>query len=181
MYYVNPDSESVVELGTKDYPYKDLGYVFVELLNFHSHSDRNLTIYVMEHTQNYLMVGQSAIVNITNVDILPYSSDESATPGMATIVGVDEGSIESTKGTSLNILQDYTLKLDDMIFDKSEINDTEKFEIAGSDYVILVHRSSLFVDNINFMSEFSSFSDSRIFIYAVYLQIKSLSLSLSSS
>ena len=56
-YYVNPDSDSIIELGTKDYPYKHIAYAFVEVLNYHSHSDRNLTIYLMEYTRNELPLG----------------------------------------------------------------------------------------------------------------------------
>ena len=42
-YYVNPDSDSIIELGTMDYPYKDISYVFIELLNYHSYSVRFLS------------------------------------------------------------------------------------------------------------------------------------------
>ena len=43
-YYVNPDSDSIIELGTIDHPYKKISYAFVEILNDHSHTDRNLTV-----------------------------------------------------------------------------------------------------------------------------------------
>ena len=80
-YYVNPDSESVVEFGTKAYPYKNLSFVFVELLNYHSHHDRNISIFVKENTQNYFYVDNNFIVNITLVEMLSYSDDETVTPG----------------------------------------------------------------------------------------------------
>jgi len=85
-YYVDSSSDSVTELGTYDHPYKDLSSVFVELFNFHSHSDRSIIIKVHEDTTNYIMQG-TYILNITNVLIESYSKTSSV-PYKAKIVAV---------------------------------------------------------------------------------------------
>ena len=86
-YFVDPLSESVTELGTYDHPYKDLLSVFVEMFNFHSHSDRMVVVKVHEDTTNYLMEG-TYVINITQVVIESYSK-VSLNPKKAKIVAVE--------------------------------------------------------------------------------------------
>lgn len=85
-YFVNANSESPVELGTQDHPYKDLDSVFVEITNFHSHNDRNISVYVMEGTTVFAK-SVTYIVNITHVQIEAYSWVQ-ANPGLARMVGL---------------------------------------------------------------------------------------------
>jgi len=77
----------VTELGTYDHPYKDLLSVFVEMFNFHSHSDRKIVVKVHEDTTNYLMEG-TYVINITQVVIESYSK-VSLNPKKAKIVAVE--------------------------------------------------------------------------------------------
>ena len=86
IYYVDYSSEGVTELGTYDLPYKELQSVFVELMNFHSHSDRTITIKVNEGTTNYILDG-TYVLNTTSVVIETYSKifDD---PGRATVTFV---------------------------------------------------------------------------------------------
>jgi hypothetical protein len=87
---VNPRSTSSTELGTQAHPYKDLESVFVELMNFHSHSDRNITVYIMEYSTVFASV-MTHITNITQVHFESYSK-VSITPSKARIVGVRHAS-----------------------------------------------------------------------------------------
>ena len=122
---MNPDSDSIIELGTIEHPYKQISYAFIELLNYHSHTDRNITIYVMEYTRNELSVEVGNIINITNVDIKPYTL-RSAYPGKATIVGRDETDISSNPSTSFSIMKTYEARFDDMVTNKADIPETEE-------------------------------------------------------
>ena len=65
----------------------------VELLNFHSHSDRTITIKVMEGSTTYIIEG-SYIINITQVLIESYSKI-TTTPIKAKIITIMS---ESVKG-----------------------------------------------------------------------------------
>ena len=129
---MNPDSDSIIELGTKDHPYKHITYAFVEILNYHSHSDRNLTIYLMEYTRNELPIGTGNIVNITNVDIRPYTL-RSVDADKATIVGVDEAEIVADPSTSFSIIKSYELRIDDMITNNANITDEEVLKVSIED------------------------------------------------
>lgn len=71
-YYVNPLSTSVTELGTKSHPYKELDSVFVELMNYHTHADRIITVNILEDSTVYILK-PTYISNITEVIFKPYS------------------------------------------------------------------------------------------------------------
>ena len=43
-YYINPSSESILELGTKRNPYKNINLVFIELFNFVDASNKSVSI-----------------------------------------------------------------------------------------------------------------------------------------
>ena len=43
-YYIYPSSESILELGTRQNPYKNINLVFIELFNFVDASNLNVTI-----------------------------------------------------------------------------------------------------------------------------------------
>jgi hypothetical protein len=57
----------VTELGTEDHPYKDINSVMIELLNYHSHSDREINVYLKEGSTNFLFK-ETHIINITQVN-----------------------------------------------------------------------------------------------------------------
>ena len=75
-YYVDPDSEQIMEFGTIEYPFRDINLVFIEVFNEHQHTDRNISIYVKELTKNYLPTDFIEIVNTTMISIDSYTHNE---------------------------------------------------------------------------------------------------------
>ena len=71
-YYVDSESTKIVELGTLSNPYKSLELVFVELLNYHSHSNRTVNVYIKENTVNELLISRNFIINTTTVNKILY-------------------------------------------------------------------------------------------------------------
>lgn len=84
-YYIDESSRGFIELGTNKHPYKNLELVFVEILNFHSHSDCNITIYVKELTENVIGLNLNYILNITKVEVWSYSDSNPISPRNADI------------------------------------------------------------------------------------------------
>ena len=72
-YYVNPDSERMMELGTIEYPFKDINLVFLDIFNVHQHTDRVINIFIMEATDSYFTFDFIKIVNTTQVSIDSYT------------------------------------------------------------------------------------------------------------
>ena len=96
----------------------------------------------MEYTRNELLVEVGNIINITNVDIKPYTL-RSAYPDKATIVGIVEADISSNPSTSFSIMKTYEARFDDMVTNNADIPETEKIKISLEDYLIVSYRSSV--------------------------------------
>jgi hypothetical protein len=93
-------------------------------------------VYIMEKTINELMMKKSYIVNITEVNILSYSSDPDATPEKANIVGIDDEVLTNSKGTSFNLLSDFSLKITEQISSNPGLSTTEINNILSFKYTI---------------------------------------------
>ena len=126
----------------------------------------------MENTQNYLYMFNNYIVNTTYVQILTYSSDETAIPGKASITGLEQESLTNSLGTSLNILRNYDLRIEEAINTNPDITDAERSNIEQSKFVLLLLRSNFFIDNFEIYSEYNSLQEVNLFFFPVYLQAK---------
>lgn len=148
----------------------------IEVLNFHSHSERNITIYVKEKTDNYLMIGNSYIVNVTQVTILSYSEKSEASPSMATVIGIEWGELSYSKETSLHLLSYLTLKATENFYNWESISDQEKQDVNTTHFIFMIARSSFKMHNINLKTEYEDDSKNVYFFYPNYLQQKMITL-----
>ena len=164
-----------MELGTIDYPYKELSYAFVEILNYHSHTDRNITIYVKEGTSNTLGLKHGNIVNITNVSIHPYSS-LSIVPVKTTILVKDEVEIMKSPSTIFNIMKTFGLRIDEQVINNTAITEQERLRVEFNDYNILVLRSNFMIQNMNVISERADINNDVFLMFFVYIQDKTIAI-----
>ena len=104
----------MIELGTFEHPYKDLDSVFVEILNLHAHTDREIVVYIKEDATNYLFIKRNFILNINSVQIMTYSDVFVQTNSKATIIGTDAIEVSPVygKSTSFSILKSNELLID---------------------------------------------------------------------
>ena len=175
-YYVDPTSIELIELGTLQYPFKSLGFVFVELLNFHANTARTINVHLKENTQNYIDLSFNYIINITTVTISSYSTT-SSTPSKATIVAGEINDPTQTNITAyysnttmLNILLSTKLNKNKQIFSNSLLRSTEFKYLSQQSQVIIVHRSNFTIDNIVLNSTFNDINSKYMFFFAVFLQ-----------
>ena len=181
-YYVDVTSEKVVELGTKQYPFKHLGLAFVEILNFHANTNRAINIYLLENTVSYIDLGFNYIINISSVSIIPYSLT-SSTPSKVTITAGEineptQSNISSyfNTGTRFNILQSTELRKDNQIFSNSLFTSSEQSLLAQRTQVIIAHRSCISIKNIIFKSIFNDINSNYVLFMAIYLQNKTFDI-----
>ena len=174
--YVDPTSTAIIELGTLQYPFKSLGLVFVELLNFHANTARTINVHLKENTQNYVDLNFNYIINITKVTISSYSTT-SSTPSKATIVAGEindptQANITAyySSTTMFNILLSTKLNKDKQIFSNSLLSSTELSYLYQQTQVIIVHRSNFTIDNIVLNSTFNDINSKYNFFFAIYLQ-----------
>ena len=174
-YYINHNSDSIIELGTIDYPYKELSYALIEVLNYHSHTDHNITIHLMEETSNILGFRQANIVNITNVSIVPYSLSN-PNPEKATILVKDEIEVISTPSTLFNVMKTFEMRMNEVIFNNSDITEQERLRVEFNDYNIMILRSNFMIQNMNVISDREDLFNDVSLLFFVYIQDKTITL-----
>jgi hypothetical protein len=106
---VNPNSEEILELGTKMYPYKDVNLALIEVFNVHSNSLRNIDISIMEYTYNYIQTQLPMIINTTSVNIDTYSEYSPSNPQRAKLIVTDLPLKIISERTFFNIINDTSL------------------------------------------------------------------------
>ena len=110
-YYVDPSSTEILELGTKAFPFKNIGLPFVEILNYHSHSTNTITVFIKENTEHNMLYNSNYVINITQVTIESYSDSDLVTPYYANIIMKNSGVVKLSAKTIFNILKHTTLRL----------------------------------------------------------------------
>ena len=123
----------------------------------------------MENTRNELMLDVSHIINLTHVMISPYSQSSSE-PEKATIVGKDPSELISSPSTQFNILKSFELRMDEMIFNNTDITNIEKSRFDVEEYTILVLRTDFTINNMEVTTEYDDVTADPVFFYLVYSQ-----------
>jgi len=76
VFYVNPNSTAYLELGTLEFPFKNLDSSTKEVFNFMYSMDTVYTTYVMRGTSMFIYYGLMPIIllNIKQANFMPYGS-----------------------------------------------------------------------------------------------------------
>ena len=168
-------SESILELGTKQHPYKSIKAVFVELLNFHSNQDKSIFIYINGNQSYYIQDGTNFIMNITNVTINAYSDQSDIMTRPMLIPTVIPQSAQS-KRTVFSILNDTNLKLDKVIAEGG-YTESEILSLSDSLVTFFIVRSSICIDSINFERGVFNYEIEAKLFHIIYLQDKMMQIS----
>jgi len=114
-YYVDPSSTQILELGTKAFPFKNIGLPFVEILNYHSHSNNTISVFIKENTEHNMLHNSNYVINISHVIVESYSDLDQVIPDYANIVMKNSGVIKLSAKTIFNIIKHTTLRLDNIV------------------------------------------------------------------
>ena len=172
--YVNSRSDSLLELGTLDHPYRTTKAAFIELVNHFSNHNASVTIYLAEEQTFYIEDGTTFILNITNVSITSYSVD-SKTSNKAKLIPTQIFQSTHSKKTMLNLLSNANMKLEDKI-NQGIYSDSENLALNTNQATILVLRSNLHIDKIDFEREYIDYGEETLLFNPVYLQDKTFKL-----
>ena len=152
-HYVNHDSEQIIELGTQQYQFKNINFVFIDLFNRFSNSNISFNVHVMENTYNYLPVEPTMLINITSISIGNYSEYYSNDPRHALFVVTDSEINIQIGRTLFNIIQNTTMNS----LDTNNMEQVEAEEKLGPiDYVMIVNRCNLRINNFDIYSQIAS-------------------------
>jgi hypothetical protein len=135
-YYVNSESTDILELGTKDHPFKSMNQVFSEILNYFFQIQRLKLMFLLKRILKLLLkMINNYVINITSVAITSYS-DGSELSEKATLIPTDILQTSLSSKTAFNILQNTDLRLSEQIT-SDDIGETEKSLILSSDRTII--------------------------------------------
>ena len=112
--YVNSQSTSLIELGTRNHPYRSIKSAFSEIFNHYSNRDNSVIIYLAEGQRYYMEDATNYILNITNVTITSYSESLSAS-GRATIIPTKIPQPNRSKKAAFSLLVYTDLNFDEVI------------------------------------------------------------------
>ena len=129
----------------------------------------------MEQTSNILGFSQAHIVNISNVNIVPYSLT-SLEPKKATFFVKDEVDIIARPSTMLNVMKTFDMRMDEQVLNNSAITEQERLKVEFNDYNILILRSNFMIENINIISERADLYNDVSLLFFVYIQDKTITL-----
>lgn len=73
IYFVNSHSEEILELGTREFPYKSINMVIHELFNFVSGLDQEVIVKLSSASYHEFAHGSSFIYNMKKVVFEPYN------------------------------------------------------------------------------------------------------------
>ena len=169
-FYVDPESSSILEIGSKDNPYRSMRALMSEILNHHSNQDKVISIYLKENTEVFLEDETNFLINITQVKISSYSDTQEGSQ-MATLIPTKNPQNGVSMKSAFSILQNADLKLEEIIA-ASDLTDYEIETINSQSRTIILNRWNIEIDNIRVEHRPSDFGFDASFIYAVYLQEK---------
>ena len=173
-YYVDPSSSEIMELGTKQYPYRTISPVFSELTNHFSHTETEATIYVKEGTLLYIEDSKAVVLNMTKVTVTTYS-DSGSDAGSANIMTTDSAITPISEKAAFHIMKDFTFDVDSLIAGRS-FSAVELSLIGRSGSTFEVVRSSFTIENFDWKRQ-AAVTTSGTFINPIYLQNNDLVLS----
>ena len=173
-YYVNPSSTQIIELGTKQYPYKNIGLVFAELFNLRSYSSSQISIFIKEGTTWYMQQGYNYVLSISSVTIQTYS-EISSSPGMATLFVIQNTVNMFSNQTTFNLVSNNTLKFASKV-NASLLTTGEISQLSTLDTTLYVCRSNLTLINLKLQGDLSNYQASSYFIRPVYIQDKVITM-----
>ena len=159
---MDPNSDLPVELGSVEFPFKDLTTVIVEIMNLHSHSDVEIDVFIAEETYHYLEYDTAKIINITQINFDSYSPSLNDEVNRATLVLTSTEFDLMTTQTIFNLVQDTTIQ----DIDVSNMEQTEIDEVtSSSDIGIIINRANASLNNLNVMTQSS---DNVVYVSAFY-------------
>ena len=174
-YYIDSNSLKSIELGTLKYPFKKIGLSTMEVLNFISHSNKNVTIYIKEGSVISMTNLRNFYIDFPNMVITTYSGTEN-TPLRASIQISNLKFSYFSDSTQFNIISEIVLRLNDAL-NYPGITSVEEDISAYSTAIFIANRCSLSISNIDVYRDVVSDKNLDVpFVIAIYEQTHTITL-----
>ena len=140
-----------------------------------SHSNKNITIYILENSLIYMTNLRNFFIDFPNIVITTYSSTENA-PQRATIQITDQKQSYFSGSTQFNIISDVILRLNDAL-NYTGYTSVEKDISSYSTAILITNRWSLSISNIDVYRDVVADKNLDVpFIIAIYEQAHTVTM-----
>lgn len=126
--YVNPFSENLAELGSKDFPFKELSMPLLLVQNYLEFQDVNITIFIIENSIVYIPPDLAYFVNMGSVTITTYAETQHE-PEQSIIKILPDNIPSFSPKSKFILLSDLTPKLGTILANPS-LTEKQKEEIS---------------------------------------------------
>ena len=159
-----------MNLERNKYPYKKIDLTTVEIINFISHSNYNVTILIKEGTINYMTKLRNYFLDFPNLLFATYSETGLA-PARAQINIINDQTDYFSESTQFNILSSIDVRLAQAL-NYSKYSAVEMNISAYSFAIIIINRWNFNITNINVYRNVTLDRNLDVpFIIAIYEQI----------
>ena len=126
-------SESVIELGTKNYPFKSIYSATLDILVTHAGLEDTIIINLKAETSSYINTGNTIFINMHQVQFESYS-DSTDDPEYATIIGTDMTELVTPiiKTSQFNIVK-TSEAIGDLIISLGQLSEVQLSELFMQD------------------------------------------------
>ena len=162
--YIDASSSQMIELGTKQYPYKTAKAAFSEILNIYSHKQVNITLFIKEYS-NLFMEDDNFILNMTSMTITSYS-DLTDSPSRATIIPTDVSQQRLSKRSAFNLLKNTDLQLNEVL-QASTFSSIQKLLILKERVTFTIAMSNFYLNNIDVRRDPGDIGKDTVFIFPI--------------
>ncbi|CAI2369157.1 unnamed protein product [Moneuplotes crassus] len=165
-FYVDPEVDSIIELGTFKYPYRTFKSVASEILNHYSNTKAEVEIFLKD---GYIEMDMLYFINMTSVKITTHP-DYQLLNKRAQISFTSKAQHEISKKARFHLLKDTSISHEEFI-NKDELSEREISELSKTKVGIMLARTSIEISEIDFHA-----SDLGFFCVPIYLQEKQVKL-----
>ena len=155
----------MMELGTKQYPYKTAKAAFSEVLNEYSHKSVNITIFIKEFSILYIQDDINFILNVTSLTITSYS-DFSNSPSKAIIIPTESSQQGLSQRSAFNLLKNTDLQLNEVLV-SSTFSYLQKLLILKDSVTFKIAMSNFYFNNIDVRRDSTDIDKDTIFMHLI--------------
>jgi hypothetical protein len=174
-FYVDPNSSKMIELGTKEYPYRNFRAVSSEILNHFSYKKLNITIYLKTGTKVYLEDDTTNFINIQNVTVTTYY-DNSLLPVRALIVPTRIAQHKVNARAAFHLLSHTEIYVNEQIAQKA-YSESTLGSLSMRRVTLKILEMSFSLVDVDVYREAIDYNSESFFMLAIYIQNRDIVVS----
>jgi hypothetical protein len=165
----------MIELGTKEYPYRNFRAVSSEVLNHFSYKNLNITIYLKGGTKVYLEDDTTYFINIQNVTVMTYYHN-SLLPVRALIVPTTITQHKVNARAAFHLLSHTEIYVNEQITQKA-YSESTLGSLSMRRVTLKILETSFSLVDVDVYREEMDYNSESFFMLAIYIQNRDIIVS----